>query len=98
MIICFKLQELISLKMSLFSSEKQYSNVLPLIIRDEQRSKIKNIECFEKYSESIISLLQSPGIQFSIQNFIFNRRRNFEKSEMILNFENNLKNQGLLGI
>lgn len=82
----------------IFLRKTVFKNVLPLIIRDEQRSKIKNIECFEKYSESIISLLQSPGIQFSIQNFIFNRRRNFEKSEMILNFENNLKNQGLLGI
>lgn len=74
--------ELIYLRKNLFYQ------VMPPMIRDEQRSKIKNIECFEAYHNEIIPILQMPNIQFLIQNCIFNRRNNNQKIDILFNVHN----------
>ena len=72
-------QELLFLRKTIFKK------VLPEIQREEQRNKIKNIQCLEDYYEKIIPIIKNPDIQTSIQNYVFNRRQNFERIEMLYN-------------
>ena len=72
-------QELLFLRKTIFKK------VLPQIQREEQRYKLKNIQCIEDYYEKIIPIIKNPDIQTSIQNYVFNRRQNFERIEMLYN-------------
>ena len=70
-----------------------FRNIMPMMNRDEQRSKIKNIERFEKYHDKIIPILQNPNIKSIIQNYLFSRRRDYEKMDMIENLYINIRNE-----
>lgn len=69
----------------LFLRKTIFKKVLPQIQREEQRYKLKNIQCIEDYYEKIIPIIKNPDIQTSIQNYVFNRRQNFERIEMLYN-------------
>lgn len=70
----------------IFLRKNIFDQVMPLMTRDEQRSKIKNISCFNKYKEKLLPYLESPNIQAIIRDYLLKRRRNYEKMEMLENF------------
>lgn len=75
--------ELIYLRKTIFR------NIMPRISRDEQRSKIKNIQVFEKYHDKIIPILSNPRIQSMIQNYLMSKKKTFEKMNMVENLYKN---------
>ena len=69
-----------------------FRKVLPPIKRDEIRNKLLNLKCLDKHSGKILPLLRMPSVQVTIRNYVFERRRDFEKNEMIYNFHQILQN------
>lgn len=74
----------------IFLRKTVFRKVLPPIRRDEIRNKMSNIKCLDKYSDKIMSLLKIPSVQLMIRDYVFSRRRNFEKDEMIFNLHQNI--------
>lgn len=79
----------------IFLRKTVFRKVLPPIRRDEIRNKASNIQCLDKYSDRVMALLKIPAVQLSIRDYVFSRRRKFEKDEMIYNFHQNITNRKL---